>query len=283
MPPGTPPPWLSTLAFAVLGLMVVALWTFGGRLLHGLPAVEPRRRRPVPWGGEGALLAGFYLVCAALSLAASVNDEAAPTGDLRLSGAVLQLLSQLAFAAIAVAVLIARYPTRGLTWGDLGLGDLPRKLAGDVGLGVLACMAMLPFVYGANYVLVLLFGNPTLHPAIESLLHDSDWESLLSIGLVASVGAPLFEELAFRVLLQGGLERIGGRRATWPIVASSLAFALAHTNQGYAPVPIAVLALGLGYVYRQTHSYPAVVAMHVTFNSLSLAVVVGQGQLVPAP
>ena len=44
--------------------------------------------------------------------------------------------------------------------------------------------------------------------------------------------------------------------------------------------------MGLGYVYRQTHRFVPIVAMHMAFNALGLAVAIasaGQGGLVETP
>ncbi len=55
-----------------------------------------------------------------------------------------------------------------------------------------------------------------------------------------------------------------------PVIASSLLFALAHFGQGPAPVPLFFLALGLGYLYRQTHRIMPCIVVHFLVNSVSL-------------
>ncbi len=62
------------------------------------------------------------------------------------------------------------------------------------------------------------------------------------------------------------------RRAA-PIVISSVAFAAAHAGTWPDPLPLFVLALVLGYVYRQTHRLWPSVLLHMLFNGLSLAMV----------
>ena len=150
----------------------------------------------------------------------------------------------------------------------------------------MACAAMLVPVYAVQIVLVMVVGLPSSHPTVEQLMANPSLETIAAAALMAVVIAPLFEELAFRVLLQGWLERIGGRRAWWPVIVSAVLFALAHSGQGWAPVPLAVLAVGIGYVYRQTHRLVPIVAMHMAFNALGLAVALasgGQGDIVVPP
>lgn len=53
---------------------------------------------------------------------------------------------------------------------------------------------------------------------------------------------------------------------------ASLIFAALHYKQWPAPVPLFLLALGLGEVYRRTGSLIAPIAMHATFNGLSTGV-----------
>ena len=60
--------------------------------------------------------------------------------------------------------------------------------------------------------------------------------------------------------------------AYWPIFVSSLCFALVHWGQGLAPIPLFVLALGLGYLFRQTGSLIACITVHFLLNFYSMLV-----------
>ncbi|QDT68402.1 CAAX amino terminal protease self- immunity [Planctomycetes bacterium MalM25] len=276
--------WLMV-TLAVAGALVVTAWVgIGIRWSHGEPAVARRPRRRVPWAADGAALAGLFLLGAAMTL--SLNTQPQTAVESRGSGLTLWQAAAhgfmlLVFSTVVVGWIITNYTVRKVRLPDFGLASPLSRWFRDILLGVLACGAMLPIVYTVNASVIALLGQPSVHPAIESLLNEPQAETVLSAALLAVVLAPVFEELAFRVLLQGWLEKRWRRGAWAPIVISAIAFGLAHTNQGYAPIPIIVLALGMGYVYRQTHSYPAVVAMHATFNSLSLAVAIGMGPLLP--
>lgn len=60
-------------------------------------------------------------------------------------------------------------------------------------------------------------------------------------------------------------------RPWWPIVVTSLFFAVVHMGQGPAPITLFFLALGLGYLYRQTGRIWAPIVVHMALNGLSTA------------
>lgn len=55
-----------------------------------------------------------------------------------------------------------------------------------------------------------------------------------------------------------------------PIVLSAALFALVHWEHGPDPIPIFFLGLGLGYLYRQTHSIWPGVVVHMLMNGGSM-------------
>ena len=57
----------------------------------------------------------------------------------------------------------------------------------------------------------------------------------------------------------------------WPIVVSALIFALLHLSHGPDWIPLFLLALGLGYLYRQTHRLLPCIVVHFLLNACSLA------------
>ncbi len=60
------------------------------------------------------------------------------------------------------------------------------------------------------------------------------------------------------------------RAACWPVAVSALIFALLHLSHGPDWVPLFVLALGLGYVYRQTHRILPGIVVHFLLNACSM-------------
>ena len=64
----------------------------------------------------------------------------------------------------------------------------------------------------------------------------------------------------------------GQKFAYWPIFVSALCFAAVHIGQGLAPIPLFLLALGLGYLFRQTGSLIACITVHFLLNFYSMFV-----------
>ena len=117
------------------------------------------------------------------------------------------------------------------------------------------------------------------HPLLEVLQENVSWRVMLAMAISASFIAPVVEEIYFRGLLQGFLEKLSViqqespemplRRPLWPAFLSSLLFALAHSGQGPAPISLFFLALAIGYLYRQTGSIWPGLIIHFVLNATS--------------
>lgn len=132
------------------------------------------------------------------------------------------------------------------------------------------------------------------HPVLDTLAANKMLGTWAMLFLSTAVIAPVVEEFMFRVMLQGGLQRLAdpllepaslsdassndAARATWqpqafwPIVVTSIVFAMMHVGQGAAYIPLFFLSLGLGYLYRQNGSIWPPLIVHVILNSLTMAV-----------
>jgi hypothetical protein len=136
-----------------------------------------------------------------------------------------------------------------------------------VGWGAVAFFLITPVVHLA-YFLATRYYEPQPHP-VETLLREAPTAGNIALVLwSAAVVAPLAEELLFRGILFGWMRRTLGWR--FALIASSLLFALLHVGQWPTPIPLFVLALGLGYSYHRTNSLAAPVTLHVLFNGSSL-------------
>ncbi len=60
-------------------------------------------------------------------------------------------------------------------------------------------------------------------------------------------------------------------RAYWPMAVSALIFAVLHLSHGPDWIPLFFLALGLGYLYRQTHRILPCIVVHFLLNACSMA------------
>ena len=56
----------------------------------------------------------------------------------------------------------------------------------------------------------------------------------------------------------------------WPIYVTAAIFAALHLGQGAAPIPLFVLAVVLGYLYRKTESILPCIVLHMLLNAFSL-------------
>ena len=128
------------------------------------------------------------------------------------------------------------------TWTDLGLS---RPTMRDLKLGLAAFAAAVIPIYTMQAVLTQF--TDQRHPIVEMLEQHMNLGLMAVSSLAAIIVAPFVEELLFRVALQGWLESFPARTEgddrlmPWPIVISSLVFALAHLgNVSYRlgkPVP----------------------------------------------
>ena len=149
-----------------------------------------------------------------------------------------------------------------IRWIDVGLG-----FAGSLAARVLVGAAIAPVPLPTRRLRDL--GQSTLP---EGGL--GGWE-LLVVFVIVCIGAPLFEELFFRGLVQPRLvERFG---VGWGIVATSLLFGAAHMI-GWAGVfsianawAIAASGLVLGYLRHETGRLGAPVMAHFFFNAQVVA------------
>ncbi len=110
-------------------------------------------------------------------------------------------------------------------------------------------------------------GRETQHSLLRLLSESQDVLTVLFVAIAAVVSAPIWEELQFRVVLQGWLSTLFPPRFAIPVVA--LLFALVHGwRDGLALLPLALI---LGYVFHRRHSYLTVVVIHALFNATMLA------------
>jgi membrane protease YdiL (CAAX protease family) len=267
-------------------------WRRDGMLL----ASEPRR--PVPWGAAGALLACAFPIVALLSTAPEAASEEHPV-DLQ----PLQVCQQLAASMAGMAALVGTFvfvigTVSGANARDLGLPTSFRELRRDFAVGIVACLAALAPVYGVLILLAQFAGEPH-HPLVEMVGREANPLVLLTATVSAVIVAPICEEISFRLLLQGWLEKGAPRQMAndeclmtnedsssddqpsfdirhsslpmWlPIIISSLLFALAHFGQGVAPVALFILAIVLGYTYQRTHRIVPCIVTHALFNLLTM-------------
>jgi membrane protease YdiL (CAAX protease family) len=205
-------PWLILLGnFILFGSAASWIYILGRWRRYGfvLP-YEPRRA--APWGPGAALLAvvfAFFAVAAAFAPAGM--EQAADDPDSRAIAASIAafMLSQLVIVGSFFVTISIVYRA---TIEDFGL---PRSIAEalrDVMIGIVTCFAALIPVRIVQWFLLWLIGKEdelSQHPLIETITSGGGidiWVMLLAC-LSAVVVAPVCEEIAFRLLFQGWLEK----------------------------------------------------------------------------
>ena len=203
----------------------------------------------------------------------AANEEIASTSDSM--EPILQLTLQV--AAITASILLT------IGWLSILHRDSWRRL-GFHGTAVEIKLALIstPLILSA-VMLFSLIASAILeyeHPVLESIVQENSLAFIALTFVATALVTPVFEEFLFRGLLQGSLQAIADPMpetgewqpiSVWPILLSSFVFAVMHfPGQGAAPIPIFVLSLGLGYLYRQTGSLVPPIIVHVLLNSITL-------------
>jgi membrane protease YdiL (CAAX protease family) len=261
--PAVAPVPVPLIVVAVAASLLAAAWVVRRRRA-GLPVVAARPHEPVPWGGGDVLQVLLIQIAVAFAGVAGLAEDA-------------PLVTKLAVGCLATAVgtifSLAYLIARGASLRDLGLGD-PRPAADlRLALGGLALVVapVLAFAYSVNRIV------PYEHPILDLLQTQRDPVALAIVVVSAVVVAPLAEELFFRRVLQGWLEKRlpdsdGGRA----IGLAAAAFALAHAGHGLAFLPLFPLAVVLGHLVHRTGSILAAMLLHALFNAVSVGLLLWQ-------
>ncbi len=173
----------------------------------------------------------------------------------------------------ACKLAVRKYGTGSLR--DLGL---LRPRLGDLGIGSLAALVARVGTLIIAVILVLLFSFDDLTRE-TSVTNDAGVSTLgaIVVIIVAVFGAPFFEELFFRGLVQGVLtRRYGGRIA---ICAQAVAFGLVHYQIGMTRGQVVLtfsMIMPVGFLlgcirWRYQRLGPGMVA-HAIFNAMAVAI-----------
>ncbi len=297
------------LDWLLLGLALASgatwVWLAKSRISVGRPLLEPRERKRPYW-----TMAEFF-VCFALPLLCTIAgikvgkrwmteqaSEQIAKGNFSAASqsphdnTILMIVTIIAIGITLLSVLV---------WMNL----LKRKHLSDYGfwlsfddikLGCIAAFLVLPHVLLLSAFINVLI--PYQHPVVDTLKGQLSWQLLLlQVGLTVFL-APWYEEFTYRALLQGGAEQMAWRLrlaeqaeskpvalqtilasevaswSWWPVVMSSTVFAVQHLPHGGGAFPIFLLALVLGYLYRQTGRMGPGLVVHIILNGFSMSVFV---------
>ena len=81
----------------------------------------------------------------------------------------------------------------------------------------------------------------------------------------------LSKEINRQDLIPGLATNTKNHKPLWPVFISAGIFALLHVAHGPDFIALFILALGLGYIYRQTHRVLPCIIIHFMLNGTSMA------------
>ena len=246
---------LGILLFSLFGATGFFVWWRALlKLRSKQPLLEYRERTVVGENRFAFFAATVWIVLLLASRFIGPETETPPN----IQAQVIASLTVLSFLLMLLAL------TKGQTLADFGIHfDQLRQQVADGVIGFFASVVPVMLVLLATSG---LRKKETQHSFLKLLESDPGWETILWIGLAAVVVAPAIEELLFRVILQGTLTQRMKPTAAIGIVA--VIFSCVHDWPDLLPLfPLAII---LGYVYHQRHSYLAVVVLHALFNAMNL-------------
>jgi membrane protease YdiL (CAAX protease family) len=284
-------------AVAVAGGVLWMRWL--ARCIRGRTDWMGRDQSPAAaWGLLDVLGAGLLWIFAQAVAASAWSSVSGTTPESPRDATIAGILAGMLSLAVALGVLLYfafRYGHRSREFG-FGRG----QLAGGVLRGLAGFAMWVPVVWLVHEALSRTM--PYSHETLDRLEIAESPLLVAGIWFSAILVSPTVEEVLFRGVLQGWLQRIRrhepgvtadsmlfGRASLiaqpavsemrtdqpihWPaIVVAATVFGLAHSGQGAAPVSLFVLSLGHGYLYQRTGSLLACIVMHAALILVTLVV-----------
>jgi CAAX protease family protein len=255
------------IALSAAGL---AVWgVFARRAVRGAPLLPPMPDERPTWNAGVVIVAaalGTFHIGTRLSREWQLLTEPAPKPGLP---PVRQVIGNLQAGLLQNALLVALLLLILSQFGKVSLrqfGVRGDRWRWDLAAGGLGFLAAMPAVVGVILLTSPLRSKERTHDLILLLQNNPSFEACFWVGLTVIASAPLYEELLFRVVLQGALR--SKLKATAAIGLSSVAFALVHGfPDSLALLPLAVV---LGFVFERRRSWLAVVVAHGLFNGTML-------------
>lgn len=250
----------------LLGILGAAM-LFGG-LVYTLVR-QLRRRRVLPAdryrGPSIVLLLAFAILLATvvtLPFTEDVNAIILGEGEPTLAGAIVLITSTQVALLLVTWAFVLRPRAIAFAMPLLGSGRLTALVAG-AGWGVAAWIVASVVTYAVVVLLEQVGIEPDQQAAERAIGFLEPWLVVVAMVIVA----PIAEEVFFRGVAFNAWLRERGRRFAY--IGSAALFAAIHASL-VSLVPIFLLGLALAWVYRRTRSLVAPIAMHATFNAISV-------------
>jgi membrane protease YdiL (CAAX protease family) len=156
----------------------------------------------------------------------------------------------------------------------------------DISLGIASWFVVYPIVLLISQLITFILGQLLDISLVDQLavrqIRKVVSEPFLLGATLFSVlvVVPVLEELLFRGFLQGALRPFFSR--FWTVVICSAIFALFHfslsqgANNATIVISLFILALFLGFLRERQGNLWAPIALHMTFNTISVAMILAQ-------
>lgn len=164
----------------------------------------------------------------------------------------------------------------GLKGFGLGLNQLWRSPIAAI-IGTLVILPLSLAASGITWLIVSLSGGEVpriAHDILKVIAEPGPDLSRFGLITLAIVAAPVLEELMFRGFLQTAIRHTIPIQNRWfAIILASIFFTSVHLGVGsvFALPTLAVLSLGLGWIYERTGNLWASIGVHALFNASQIA------------
>jgi membrane protease YdiL (CAAX protease family) len=259
---------VDVIASALQVLILLASMGIWGRIIHKLQSGQPLLTRSVPATRPRPLvaislaLAWILIQCITLF---SPEDHAKTVDKLNEEKALVLLAFNLAVQVITACLLTISLSCLGRQ-GLTRFGIDRRNESESIKIGLWGYFAAVTPVIIANVAISPLRTDDNQHVFLQILNAQQSIPLVALMAASAVIMAPIEEELLYRVIFQGTLQRHLPPVAS--ILISSIVFSAVH---GFPDaIGLFPLALVLGYLYWRTGSYLTIVTTHAVFNGVTV-------------
>ncbi len=191
-------------------------------------------------------------------------------------------LGSAALAGCLVGLAMVYLMSKSAKDAGLSIGGMDLLLGGG---GFLLAIPLVQLAaIGGSALMVQVSGQtpaPIAHETLQFIARHREHPAIWGVIAAVGVGAPIVEEMVFRMGLQSALLRLFGN--PWPaIVVTSLCFAGIHLSvlpehSWHALIALFVLSLCLGVAFERTKRLGVPITMHIAFNVLNIVLALQAG------
>ena len=260
-------------------LVLVALWRFDVIRPGSFRRAPRRQLDALPWWGW---IAAALAMFGATMLGGLVGSGVATAAGMKLAGEDTPTSTTVVVQATAYAVAISAgiLLIMAIRRADPAAQTGTRLGALDAFYGLAWFVLVAPIVWLSTFASVALAGwlgdkpDSIAHVTLERIRESRSDPWVWGTIAIVVVGAPIVEELVYRVFVQTGLVALLGR--PWIAIAlTSVFFASMHVSAvpWYALPSLCVFGFTLGLAYERSRRLGVPITMHALFNLANIGLV----------